>query len=325
MGRAAHQGLVHHAALKHALRSADLRSRKLTNQKDVETSLIERFLYPKYGPGQLWEELARRIESEGGQIIHNTRVCGLTAQGGRVTEVTAITDKSSERRTFAASQVFSTMPVDELIAAIGEAAPEEVKRVASGLCFRDFITVGLLVPRLKITNTTSIPTRSNLVPDNWIYIQEHAVKLGRLQFFQNWSPYMVNDLDKVWMGLEYFCNQGDALWNMSDNDMIAFAGRELAEIGIIDSSEILDGKVVRVEKTYPAYFGSYESFSVIRNFTDTINNLFLIGRNGMHRYNNADHSMLTAMTAVDNLVTGRLDKSNIWSVNTEQEYHEEKP
>ena len=242
-----------------------------------------------------------------------------------MTEVTAITDKSSERRTFAASQVFSTMPVDELIAAIGEAAPEEVKRVASGLCFRDFITVGLLVPRLKITNTTSIPTRSNLVPDNWIYIQEHAVKLGRLQFFQNWSPYMVNDLDKVWMGLEYFCNQGDALWNMSDNDMIAFAGRELAEIGIIDSSEILDGKVVHVEKTYPAYFGSYESFSVIRNFTDTINNLFLIGRNGMHRYNNADHSMLTAMTAVDNLVTGRLDKSNIWSVNTEQEYHEEKP
>ena len=318
------KGLSIMAALKHALRSADLRGRKSNNQKDVETSLIERFLYPKYGPGQLWEELARRIESKGGQIIRNLRVSGLTVQAGRVTEVTAIDDRTNERRVFAAAQVFSTMPVDELIDAIGSAAPEEVKRVASGLCFRDFITVGLLVPRLKITNTTQIPTRSNLVPDNWIYIQEHAVKLGRLQFFQNWSPYMVNDLDKVWMGLEYFCNKGDALWNMSDCDMMAHAGRELAEIGIIDSREILDGKVVHVEKTYPAYFGTYENFAVIREFTDTISNLFLIGRNGMHRYNNADHSMLTAMTAVNNVVTGRLDKSNIWSVNTEQEYHEEK-
>jgi protoporphyrinogen oxidase len=197
-------------------------------------------------------------------------------------------------------------------------------RIASGLRYRDFITAGLLVPRLSIRNATRIPTRNALVPDNWIYVQENSVKLGRLQLFQNWSPYMVQDLDKVWMGLEYFCNRGDALWNMSDSDFLAFAAQELASIGIIEERDVLDGTVVRVDKTYPVYFGTYEELPVLRRFTDAIENLFLLGRNGMHRYNNADHSMLTAMTAVDNIVSGRRDKDNIWDVNTEQEYHEEK-
>jgi protoporphyrinogen oxidase len=318
------KGLSILSAVKHALRTANLRTRNSDNQKDVETSLIERFLYPKYGPGQMWEELARRIESKGCQIVLNSRVCGLSIQDSRVVQVTAMDEHTHEVRTFDATHVFSTMPVDELIAAMQPAAPEPVQQVAAGLRYRDFISVGLLVPSLKIRNTTTVPTRNHLVPDNWIYVQENSVKLGRLQIFQNWSPYMVKDLDKIWLGLEYFCNKGDALWNLSDRELLAFAGEELRKIGIIDSREILDGKVVHVEKTYPAYFGTYDSFPVVREFTDSIENLFLIGRNGMHRYNNADHSMLTAMTAVDNLAVGRRDKSNIWSVNTESEYHEER-
>jgi protoporphyrinogen oxidase len=186
------------------------------------------------------------------------------------------------------------------------------------------MTAGLLVPRLRITNDTKIPTRNNLVPDNWIYVQEREVKLGRLQLFQNWSPYMVADPDKVWVGLEYFCNEGDQLWKMEDSEFIRFAARELDSIGIIDAAQVIDGTVVRAEKTYPAYFGSYDQLHVIRDFTEAIDNLYLIGRNGMHRYNNSDHSMLTAMTAVDNISAGRKDKTNIWAVNTEQEYHEEK-
>lgn len=318
------KGLSIVSAIKHALRSTQLKGRASGNQKDVETSLIERFLYPKYGPGQLWEELARRVEAQGGTIIHNARVVGLEFQGQRVVRVTTVDDRTNEHRHFDADYVFSTMPVDELIAAMGSAAPDDVQRAAAGLCYRDFITVGLLVSKLKIKNETRILTRNGLVPDNWIYIQEQAVKVGRLQLFQNWSPYMVQDLDKVWLGLEYFCKKGDALWTMSDGEMMQFAGGELDGIGIIDAHDILDGTVVRVEKTYPAYFGTYDEFPTIRKFTDSFDNLFLIGRNGMHRYNNSDHSMLTAMTAVDNIVSGRLDKANIWSVNTEQEYHEEK-
>jgi protoporphyrinogen oxidase len=202
--------------------------------------------------------------------------------------------------------------------------PDNVRRIASGLKFRDFLTVGLLVPRLKVKNQTRIPTRNGLVPDNWIYIQDTNVRLGRLQLFQNWSPYMVKNLDQVWLGLEYFCNKGDDLWSMSDSELIAFGGAELAKIGITEPGVVLDGTVVRVEKTYPAYFGTYDEFATLRGFVDTIENLFLVGRNGMHRYNNADHSMLTAMTAVDKIVEGRKDKSNIWDVNTEQEYHEKK-
>ncbi len=318
------KGLSIVSALKHALLSRERKGRASGAQKDVETSLIERFLYPKLGPGQLWEQLARRVEAQGGQIVRNARVCGLQVSDGQINQVTVVDDTTGERRAFDARLVFSTMPINELIEAMAPAVPEDVMKVATGLCYRDFITVGLLVSQLKIKNQTAIPTLNGLIPDNWIYVQEQAVKLGRLQLFQNWSPYMVKDLDKVWLGLEYFCNRGDFLWSMSDGEMLDYAARELADIGIIERRDVVDGTVVHVDKAYPAYFGSYDSFSTIRSFANSIVNLYLIGRNGMHRYNNADHSMLTAMTAVDNIVAGRLDKENIWNVNTEQEYHEEK-
>ena len=183
--------------------------------------------------------------------------------------------------------------------------------------YRDFITVGLLLKKLKIKNY-------DLIPDNWIYVQERDVKLGRIQVFNNWSPYLIKDKNNIWLGLEYFCNVGDNLWTMTDKEFSEFAINELANIDIIDKNDVLDSTVIRMPKTYPAYFGSYDKFDTIKNFTDKINNIFLIGRNGMHKYNNSDHSMLTAMVAVDNIINKRKDKSNIWDVNTEEEYHEEK-
>jgi len=194
--------------------------------------------------------------------------------------------------------------------------------VAEGLRYRDFITVGLLLDRLMLHEPGE--TSGRLIRDNWIYIQEPDVDVGRLQIFNNWSPYMVAERDKVWIGLEYFCYESDAIWNMSDEAMKAHAIMELDKIGIIDKANVLDGTVLRMPKTYPGYFGTYNRFHEIRAFLDPFENLFLIGRNGMHRYNNQDHSMLTAMIAVENIMAGRKDKENIWSVNTEQEYHESK-
>ena len=217
------------------------------------------------------------------------------------------------------------MPIKELIAAMPEQqVPPEVRQIAQGLVYRDFITVGLLLKKLLLKNDTRNKTLNDIVPDNWIYIQEKEVKLGRLQIFNNWSPYMVQDRKNVWLGLEYFCNEGDALWEMADLDFIRFAVAELEKIDIISKSDVLDATLLRVPKTYPAYFGTYNRFDELRTFTDSIDNLFLIGRNGMHRYNNADHSMLTAMMAVENISNGVTTKDNIWDVNTEDEYHEQK-
>jgi protoporphyrinogen oxidase len=165
---------------------------------------------------------------------------------------------------------------------------------------------------------------NNIVPDNWIYIQEREVKLGRLQIFNNWSPYMIKDPEKIWIGLEYFANEGDEFWNMNDKDIINFAVGELESINIIDKKEIIDNVLIRVKKAYPAYFGTYNDFDIIKNFTDKFENLFLIGRNGMHRYNNMDHSMLTAMESVKNIINGVKTKDNIWNINSEKKYHETK-
>jgi protoporphyrinogen oxidase len=211
------------------------------------------------------------------------------------------------------------MPVQELIRTLSVPAPEEVRAVSEGLVYRDFITVGLLASKLDVHEKDGSPLK-----DNWIYIQEPDVQVGRLQIFNNWSPAMVADPSKIWIGLEYFCYQTDPIWNLSDEAMIALAKDEISRIGILRAENVLDAHVVRVPKTYPAYFGTYDRFDTIRSFTDSIENLFLVGRNGMHKYNNQDHSMLTAMTAVDNIAKGITDKSNLWTINTEMEYHEEK-
>jgi protoporphyrinogen oxidase len=212
--------------------------------------------------------------------------------------------------------VFSTMPVRDLISGMGSDIPANVRQTAEQLQYRDFLTIGLLFSRLKTPNGT--------LPDNWIYIQEEDVKVGRIQVFNNWSPYLVRHPENTWLGLEYFCQEGDDIWSMKDQNLIQLGINELTSLGIADSDNYLDGVVLRMPKAYPGYFGGYEQFHLVKDYVDKYDNLFLLGRNGMHRYNNMDHSMLAAMTAVDNILGNITTKENIWKVNTESDYHEEK-
>jgi protoporphyrinogen oxidase len=312
------KGLSLTTAILHFLKKAFAPSRdSAIQQKGTETSLIEKFLYPKFGPGQLWEHAADQILERGGEILLGWRATRLFVEGDAITAVEAVSD-SGQRRRFAADYVFSTMPVRELIDAMDTPIPSEVREVSDGLQYRDFITVGLLVNQLAVRETDGGPLK-----DNWIYIQEPDVLVGRLQIFNNWSPYMVADPSKTWIGLEYFCYQTDALWKMGDEELKKFAIAEVEKIGILRASDVTDSHVVRVPKTYPAYFGTYDRFHIIREFLDGFDNLYLVGRNGMHKYNNQDHSMLTAMTAVDNIIAGVRGRDNVWSINTEMEYHEE--
>jgi protoporphyrinogen oxidase len=318
------KGLSILKAIQHAITSKFKKPHDI-HQKKTETSLIEKFLYPKFGPGQVWEEVARIIESKGGQVIKNKKAIAFAfEENKRLKETTFQDTVTGETMTLSGDYFFSTMPIKNLVEAMGSSVPENVKRVSSGLMYRDFITVGLLLNKLKIKNRTGIQTLNDLVPDNWIYIQERDVKIGRLQIFNNWSPYMVNDPNTVWIGLEYFCNEGDPLWEMQDDAFIQFAIDELCKIDIIEKQEVIDHTIIRMPKAYPAYFGTYNELSVVRAFTDSIENLFLVGRNGMHKYNNQDHSMLTAITAVENIIHGVKEKDNLWSINTEEDYHEEK-
>ena len=292
-------------------------------QKDSETSLIERFLYPKYGPGQLWERVTQMIQDSGGEIRKGWRVSEIHVDTGfdgvdRVSSIDAI-DPKGRKIEIPGDYFFSTMPIRELLRAMDADIPKDIQEIADGLVYRDFITVGLLVDKLLITEPDG-----STIKDTWIYIQEPDVLVGRMQIFNNWSPYLIKDPSKVWIGLEYFCYDTDPLWKMPDAQLKEFAISEVSKIGILDAGEVRDSCVFRVPKTYPAYFGTYDRFDDIIRYADRFENLFLIGRNGMHRYNNQDHSMLTAMVAVDNILAGITDKSNLWEVNTEQEYHEEK-
>jgi protoporphyrinogen oxidase len=307
-------------ALAHALRK---RKAQDIAQKDVETSQIERFLYPKLGPGQLWEEVARQIESMGGTIVFHQNLQGIANTNDRIAAVRSVNTQTGESQTWEGDYFFSSMPINELIAGMEGEVPAAVKEVAEGLQYRDFITVGLLLKQFSVPDKATGGFRKLKLDDTWIYIQEKDVKVGRLQIFNNWSPFLVKDAGTSWIGMEYFCNKGDDFWSRSDEVIKGIAIAELEKIGLARKEDLLDSTLIRMEKTYPAYFGTYGRFEIIRNFVDGLDNLYLIGRNGMHKYNNADHSMLTAMTAVDNIVAGVADKSNIWSINTEQDYHEE--
>jgi protoporphyrinogen oxidase len=315
------KGLSLTTAVKHFLKKAFGGKKKGSGdlaQKGTDTSLIERFMYPKFGPGQLWEHVADQICAKDGEIHMGWRVDRIHCEGKRVVSIDAVNEKD-ERQTFAGDYFFSTMPMRELVEAMDAPVPANVREVSAGLQYRDFITVGLLADRLKVKEPDG-----GLLKDTWIYVQEPDVILGRLQIFNNWSPYLVADPAKVWIGLEYFCYDTDDLWKMPDEELKKFAIGEVVKIGILNAEDVSDGHVVRVPKTYPAYFGTYDRFDELQEFTDGFENLFLVGRNGMHKYNNQDHSMLTAMTVVDGLVAGHVDKAALWGINTEQEYHEEK-
>ncbi|MDR1879031.1 MAG: NAD(P)/FAD-dependent oxidoreductase [Bacteroidales bacterium] len=293
-------------------------------QKETETSLIEQFIYPKYGPGQLWETVAEDIQTKGGTVEKNSCIEKIEIKDHKIVSVTI--SKNGEKSLIPCDYLFSSMPVKDLVAAIhGEEPNEEIKRITQSLPYRDFITVGLLVDKLQIENKTKIKTWNNIVPDTWIYIQEADVKIGRLQIFNNWSPYMVSDFkNKVWIGLEYFCTEGDELWTMNDDDFIKMAINELDRIHVIKKEDVQDAVRVKIKKAYPAYYGTYYELDQVITYLNGIENLYCIGRNGQHRYNNQDHSMLTAMEAVKHLNGEINDKKNIWNINIEGEYHEKK-
>ena len=299
-------------------------------QKGTETSLIGQFLYPKFGPGQLWETVAEKVKEAGGKIRMNSKVIGVnrSADGKHVESV--VVDSGNSTETVPCDYFLSTMPVKELISAMDNGktpVPAEVKRVAEGLVYRDFITVGLLLDKLLIKNPAKSGTpesKLKFVADNWIYVQESDVKLGRIQIFNNWSPYLVADPEKVWIGLEYFATEGDAMWRMPDADFIKFAIAELDKIDVARPADVRDSVVFHIKKAYPAYFGTYGEFDKIREYVDPIDNLFLMGRNGMHKYNNMDHSMLAAMEVVKCIRENSSDKTALWNVNSEEDYHEGK-
>lgn len=300
--------------------------RKIFNPKSnkVETSLIEQFWYPKYGPGQLWENLADEIEKNGGKILKQHSVQKINLKENKITSVECVCDGKIE--VFEGDIFISSMPLKDLVEDMKEeTVPEDIKNIATGLPYRDFMTVGLLLKKLDLKNKTKIKTLGNIVPDCWIYVQEPDVKLGRIQIFNNWSPYMVSNPEKnVWIGLEYFCNEGDEYWNMSDEEFTKFAIKELVSMGVIEESDVLDSHRERVKKAYPAYFDTYSEIDKLIEYLNGFENLYCVGRNGQHRYNNMDHSMVTAMETVKNIKNNITTKDNIWKVNTEKEYHEVK-
>ena len=290
--------------------------------KKKETSLIDEFMYPKYGPGQLYEEMAKRIVSMGGEIKYNHNVIKICNVNNKITEV--ICEVSNKEEKIKGDIFISSMPIKDLIAGMSY-VPKKVSSIARKLPYRDFVTLGLLLNKLNLKNETDIKTINNIIPDCWIYVQDSNVKLGRIQIFNNWSPYMVKDIkNTVWIGLEYFCNEGDSFWNLTDKECASFAVKELISMGIIDEDDVIDFHREKVKKAYPAYFDSYKDIDKVITYLNKYDNLYCIGRNGQHRYNNMDHSMLSAIEAVKNICNEINDKSNIWNVNTEGEYHEEK-
>jgi protoporphyrinogen oxidase len=316
------KGLSVAKAVGHALTSP-FRSSADALQKRTETSLIERFLYPKFGPGQMWEEVSRRIAQRGGRIHLRHRVVGIERDGDKVAAAMVLDEATGLTQRVPCDYFISTMPVRDLVAFL-EPADLKVRQIAEQLPYRDFMTVGLLLRRMRATAASQHAQQDNgMPPDNWIYIQEPDVRIGRLQIFNNWSPALVADPGTIWLGLEYFCSAGDDLWAMDDARFIDYAAGELEKIGLIDRSDVIDGTVVRVPKAYPAYFGAYGEFENIRIYLDQFSNLYPIGRNGMHRYNNQDHSMLAANSAVDSILNLGRSKSKIWDINAEDDYHEE--
>ena len=317
------KGLSITGAVAHALRKLAKSSSGDLAQKEVETSLIEKFLYPKRGPGQMWEVVAQMIAARGGEIRLGTKLVGLRRDGSRLSAAIVESAATGTRDEIACDAVISTMPIKDLVAALDPPPSPEVFEIASGLAYRDFITVGVLLARLKPSPQVRRGFDNNLVPDTWIYIQESDVRVGRLQIFNNWSPGLVADLKRIWIGLEYFCTEGDDLWQRSEDELKALARTEIVKLGLAEASDVLDQRVIKVEKAYPAYFGSYGRFGELRRFLDSIANLYPVGRNGMHRYNNQDHSMVSARLAVECILDPARDKRSIWDVNVEQEYHEE--
>ncbi len=289
-------------------------------KKEQETSLIEQFYYPKFGPGQLYELMAERIVRMGGEILLYSECQKIGVCDSMVTDIQVYLKNEDRTETISCDYLFSSVPISQLADMLPD-IPSQIRQTAAALPYRDFVTIGVLAKKLSLKNTTSISTKNDIPPDCWLYIQDRGVKLGRIQIFNNWSPFLLEDEDSVWIGTEYFCNENDEFWQKSDGDLCELAAAELQKIGVLNKSDVIKSCVIRQKKAYPAYFGSYKQFDSIKTFLLKYQNLFCIGRNGQHRYNNMDHSMLTGMIAADSVLREK-GNSEVWDVNTEQEYHE---
>lgn len=287
--------------------------------KEKETSLIESFYYPKYGPGELYEELAHIVKKMGATIIKKSEVIKINKKNNKIESI--VYKKADKEYIENLDILISSMPLKDLVEILNN-KPKAILDIATNLPYRDFITVGILVPKLSIKNKTKIKTLNNNIPDCWLYIQDKNVKMGRIQIFNNWSPYMVKDIkNTMWIGLEYFCLENDDFWNMSSKKLKKYAEEELRRMGIIDC-EVLDSCCIKVKKAYPAYFDSYKDIDKLINYLNSISNLYCIGRNGQHRYNNMDHSIMTAFKAVESILDNFNNKDDVWNINIDNNYHE---
>lgn len=293
------------------------------NNKKKETSLIESYYYPKYGPGQMYEEMLKEYQKLGGKILKEHEVIKINKESNKIKSVICI--HSNKEIEIKGDIIISSMPVKDLVLSMNK-VPKNVKEVSEELPYRDFVTVGLILDKINLKNKTKIKTLNNIIPDCWIYVQSTDVKLGRIQVFNNWSPYLVKDINNtISLGLEYFCNENDDFWNKKDIELKQQAIEELIKMNVIDkNTKIIDYHIEKVEKAYPAYFDSYKDFNIVKEYLNNIDNLYCIGRNGQHRYNNMDHSMLCGITCIDNILNNIESKDNIWNINTEEQYHEEK-
>jgi protoporphyrinogen oxidase len=293
------------------IKDLDLKSAVLSmfiNPGNKITTLIEEFHYPRRGPGMMWNEVKSRVEERQGEVHLNSNVCGIKREGKRIVGV--IVTRNGREQLVDGTDFISSMPVTDFIKKLDPPPPQKVLEAADHLSYRDFLTVCLILEKKQLFN------------DNWIYVHDPEVIVGRIQNFKNWSPDMVPDLSKTSLGLEYFCNEGDELWCMPDQELIELGKREIEKIGLAKYEDVLEGAVFRVEKSYPVYDSTYtEHLGVIKEYINSLENFQTIGRNGLHRYNNQDHAMLTGMLAVRNMLYG--ETNNLWVVNAEQEYHEE--
>ncbi len=284
-----------------------LLTKQLKQKGDVIKTLIDAFDYPEKGPGMMWELVADEIQTKNCKLKMQSSVEKIYWKPGKITALE--TNAAGEREVIEGTDFISSMPIQELVRKMDPRPPQEVLEAADKLAYRDFLTVSLIV------------NKAELFQDNWIYIHDPDVKVGRIQNFKNWSPSMVPDPAKTCLGLEYFCFEGDGLWSMSDKDLVALGIRELGVLGLVDPNDVEDGAVVRMPKAYPVYDGVYvDAIDTIRDFLLRVPNMYLVGRNGMHKYNNQDHSMLTAMLSVKNILGANYD---VWGVNVDNEYHEE--
>ncbi|QQS60871.1 MAG: NAD(P)/FAD-dependent oxidoreductase [Candidatus Moraniibacteriota bacterium] len=309
------KGLSLRKVISHSLHTCF--SKKTLSSKKIETSLIERFLYPKYGPGQMWELVAKHILKRKGKILFHHEIENIYISKNTVTSLEIKNKETQEKFTINTDFVFSSMPISELIHTMKDQPPQEVQAISKELTYRDFITVGILC-------SSFLP--STKIKDNWIYIQEPGLQVGRIQIYNNWSPFMVkNPKETIWIGLEYFTNKHDAFWSMNDEEILSLAKKELVQMKMTSLENILDGIVIRVEKAYPSYIGSgYKQFSIIKEYLLSLENLYPIGRNGTHTYNNQDHSMLSAIRSVEHMLTNSPSKESLWRINSEKEYHEKR-